>query len=95
MGILPGPLISHLKMADTKKEPIQLIEHEFIPKHELVTEEETQHLLQDYSIKKAQLPKIEKSDPAIRHLEAKRGDVVKILRASLTAGRAIYFRTVI
>ena len=82
-------------MADSKKEPIQLIEHEFIPKHELITEEAAQSLLKDYSIKKAQLPKIEKSDPAIRHLEAKRGDVVRIIRASPTAGRAVYYRVII
>ncbi len=82
-------------MADSKKEQTQLIEHEFIPKHELITEEATQSLLNDYSIKKGQLPKIEKSDPAIRHLEGKRGDVVKIIRASLTAGRAVYYRVII
>ncbi len=82
-------------MAETKKEPIQIVEHQFIPRHERVSEEEVQNLLKDYSIKKSQLPKVEKSDPAIRHLEPKRGDVVKITRVSPTAGRAVYYRVII
>ena len=82
-------------MADTKKEQIQIVEHEFIPKHELLPEDAAQALLKGYSIKKSQLPKILKSDPAIRHLEAKRGDVIRIVRNSPTAGRAIYYRVVI
>ena len=82
-------------MAAEKKEDIVVIEHEFIPKHELMTEEETAKLLEDYPVKRGQLPKIQKTDPAIRHLETKRGDVIRILRKSPTAGRAVYYRVVI
>jgi len=78
-----------------KKELPQLIEHEFIPKHQLMAEEEAAKLLEEYSIRRSQLPKIRKTDPAIRHLGAKRGDVIRILRNSPTAGRAIYYRVVV
>ncbi|HIK00752.1 TPA: DNA-directed RNA polymerase subunit H [archaeon] len=78
-----------------KKEEILLIEHEFIPKHELITEEEVAKLLEEYPIRKDQLPKIFRNDPAIRHLSAKRGDVIRIIRKSPTAGRAVYYRIVV
>ncbi len=81
-------------MAD-KKEEIVVIEHEFIPKHELMAEEEVARLLEEYPIRKDQLPKIARSDPAIKHLSAKRGDVIRIIRTSPTAGRAVYYRIVV
>ncbi len=78
-----------------KKETAALIEHEFIPKHELMAEEEIVKLFEEYPIRKDQLPKMFKSDPAIRHLGAKRGDVIRITRRSPTAGKALYFRVVV
>ncbi len=78
-----------------KKEEITVIKHEFIPTHELMAEEEVEKLLNKYSVKKRQLPKISRTDPAIRHLSAKRGDVMRIYRNSPTAGRAIYYRMVV
>ncbi len=82
-------------MATDKKENIGFIEHEFIPKHGLMTEEEIVKLFEEYPIRKDQLPKISKTDPAIRHLSPKRGDVIRIIRMSPTAGKALYFRVVV
>jgi DNA-directed RNA polymerase subunit H (RpoH/RPB5) len=42
-----------------------------------------------------ELPKIFITDPAIGHLDAKEGDVIKIKRPSRTAGEALFFRGVI
>jgi len=42
-----------------------------------------------------ELPKIFSTDPAIRHLNVKKGDVIKITRKSPTAGETIYYRVVI
>ena len=78
-----------------KKELPAIIEHEFIPKHELMTEEDVAKLLAEYPIRKEQLPKIERNDPAIKHLSAKRGDIIGINRVSPTAGRAAYYRVVV
>lgn len=79
----------------SEKKDILVIEHEFIPKHELISEEAAVKILDEYCVKREQLPKIFKTDLAIRHLGAKRGDIIKITRKSLTAGRAIYYRVVI
>ncbi|MEM5805419.1 MAG: DNA-directed RNA polymerase subunit H [Candidatus Aenigmatarchaeota archaeon] len=74
---------------------MEIIEHELVPKHELLTEKEKEELLKRYGITLRQLPRIFASDPAIRHLNAKPGDVVKIIRKSETAGESIYYRVVI
>ena len=42
-----------------------------------------------------ELPKIVKGDPAIRPLNAKAGDVIKIIRKSPTKGVAIFHRGVV
>jgi len=42
-----------------------------------------------------QLPKIHKKDPAISHLEPKKGDIIKIERKSPTNIKSIYYRIVI
>lgn len=72
-----------------------ILAHNFVPKHELLSEEETSKVLEKYGIKKSQLPKILKTDPAILHLKTKRGDVIKITRESRTAEKSLYYRVVI
>lgn len=41
-----------------------------------------------------EMPKILLTDPALKNLEAKAGDVVRITRKSQTAGHATYYRVV-
>ena len=84
-------------MADTnktEKEP-EKITHIFVPKHEILSEGETEKLLETYGITKKQLPKILKKDPAIKHLGVEREDVIKITRISNIAGKTYYYRVVI
>ena len=71
------------------------IEHEFVPLHERISEEETEQLLQEYGIKRLHLPKINLTDPAIKKSGVDRGDVIKITRKSPTAGTTTYYRVVI
>jgi DNA-directed RNA polymerase subunit H len=40
------------------------------------------------------LPKILKTDAAIRELDAKPGDVIKVVRVSPTAGESVFYRVV-
>ena len=68
--------------------------HILVPKHELLTETEKEELLKRYGITIRQLPRILSSDPAIQHLNAKVGDVIKIIRKSPTAGEVVYYRVV-
>lgn len=77
----------------TKK--FNVLEHELVPDHILLNEEETQELLNKYKITKGQLPKIKTSDVVVKQIEAQPGDVIKIIRKSLTAGKAVAYRLVI
>ena len=70
-------------------------QHVLVPKHELLSESEKEKVLKELGIELRQLPKIKVKDPAIRHLNAKPGDVVKITRKSPVAGEIIYYRSVI
>lgn len=77
----------------TKK--FNVLEHELVPDHILLTEEEAQEILNKYSITRGQLPKIKSSDVVVKQIGAKPGDVLKIIRKSLTAGKAVAYRLVI
>jgi len=70
-------------------------EHFLVPKHEKLPEKDKKVLLDRYNCEIKDLPKIFINDPAIQDLSVKAGDVIKIERASPTAGTAVYYRVVI
>ena len=69
--------------------------HYLVPEHVLFRKEKVAELMAELGIKKDSLPKISKLDPAIKLLRPERGDVVKIIRDSFTAGQAVYYRRVV
>ncbi len=72
------------------------LEHDLVPLHELISDEEKEKLLEKYNIRLKQLPRISINDPVIKTIpDAKVGDVVKITRSSVTAGKAIYYRVIV
>ncbi len=77
------------------KKKFILFDHEIVPDHRILNEEETINLLSKYNITKASLPKISKKDPCAKLLKAKPGDVIEITRKSPTAGEAKYYRVVV
>ncbi len=74
---------------------IDISKHILVPKHELLSEEEKEKVLKELGIVFRQLPKIKINDPAIKHLNAKPGDVIKIIRKSPISGEIVYYRGVI
>jgi DNA-directed RNA polymerase subunit H len=68
--------------------------HYLVPEHVLIRSEKAEELLNELGIKKSSLPKISKLDPAIKPLKADKGDVIKIIRDSITAGQTTYYRRV-
>jgi DNA-directed RNA polymerase subunit H len=66
-----------------------------VPDHTIMSEDEVKALLERYSITFEQLPKIYHDDAAVKQINGKVGDVVRIVRQSQTAGIAEAYRLVI
>ncbi len=74
---------------------INLIDHDIFPKHEVLTEEEANQLLENYKIKKYNLSKIKVTDAGSRYYGLKVGDIVRIVRPSQTSGYNVAYRVVV
>jgi DNA-directed RNA polymerase subunit H len=72
-----------------------LFEHKLVPLHEILEEEERRQLLSKYRVQPYQLPQIGSSDPAVKAIGARPGDVLRVIRKSPTAGKHIAYRYVV
>ncbi|NIO44771.1 MAG: DNA-directed RNA polymerase subunit H [Candidatus Aenigmarchaeota archaeon] len=76
-------------------EEFNILKHELVPEHIILNEKEKNELLEKYRIKPKNLPKILTTDPVVKALNAKEGDILKIIRKSKTAGTSMYYRIVV
>jgi DNA-directed RNA polymerase subunit H len=72
-----------------------IFEHALVPRHEILSEKEKQQLLTQYKVKPYQMPQVTSTDPAVKAIGAKAGDILRIIRKSSTAGEHIAYRYVV
>ncbi|MFB6470635.1 MAG: DNA-directed RNA polymerase subunit H [Vulcanisaeta sp. AZ3] len=83
------------KRSKTDERFRRVLEHEYMPKAEIVPKEEAKEILKQLNAKVFQLPWIRASDPLARALGAKPGNVIRIIRKSDTAGEFVTYRFVV
>ena len=70
--------------------------HEAVPEHRKLDEDEIEEVLERYDTEKDSLPKIERTDAALKNKDnIEVGDVIEIVRESPTAGESGYYRRVV
>jgi DNA-directed RNA polymerase I, II, and III subunit RPABC1 len=73
---------------------VDVTEHELVPRHVVLEPAEKRELLRRYKLKEMQLPRIQAEDPVARFYGVEKGQVMKIIRPSETAGRYVTYRVV-
>ncbi|MEJ5327014.1 MAG: DNA-directed RNA polymerase subunit H [Candidatus Bathyarchaeia archaeon] len=72
-----------------------IFEHDLVPRHEILSEKEREQLLAQYKVQPYQIPQIKATDPAVKVIGAKPGEILRIIRKSQTAGEYISYRYVV
>lgn len=71
-----------------------ILQHNLVPEHVILSDEEAQQVLEELNSTPDQLPKILITDPVVKAIGAKVGDILRITRKSETAGVFVAYRVV-
>lgn len=71
---------------------VNITKHKLMPLHQVLTEEEKKRFLNESRLLESQLARIQLQDPVAKYYGMKRGDIVRIIRRSDTAGKYATFR---
>ncbi|MCG3258179.1 MAG: hypothetical protein H7644_00370 [Candidatus Heimdallarchaeota archaeon] len=72
-----------------------IFDHAMVRQHVMLKSPEIKYFLERYQIEKHQIPKILESDAAVKAIQAKPGDVIKIVRNPDMGENGSYYRVVI
>jgi DNA-directed RNA polymerase subunit H len=73
---------------------IEIENHELVPEHRKMEEDEINELLEEFNIDKSDLPELTTDDAMTKRIDVEPGDVIEINRESPTAGETTYYRRV-
>lgn len=88
-------LLDLLSKLTIPKPTFGVFDHMLVPKEEILADDDARKVFEKYRCTRESLPKVLFSDPTIKTLGAKPGDVIRITRNSQTAGKAVYYRVVV
>ena len=76
---------------------INLIDNILVPRYEILGREteDFKTFFELYNCKKRNIPKLFSSDPMAKYYNLKKGDIVRVIRASETSGLSSFYRIVI
>jgi DNA-directed RNA polymerase subunit H (RpoH/RPB5) len=73
---------------------INIVDHDLVPKHIVLTQEEGTEVLEAYRAKKRDMMLIKTNDPVAKYYKMKPGEIVKIIRPSIITSEAVAYRLV-
>ena len=71
---------------------INISKHQFVPKHRILSTQETQDLLKQYNCTSKNLPTIKRDDPQAKYIGLRLKQICEITRENITSGITISYR---
>ena len=83
----------YVNIIDLHNYLFNVLEHELVPPHEVLSEDEKKEVMKEYNlIKESQFPEISRFDPVAQAIGLRPTELCKIIRSSPTAIQTDYYR---